>query len=111
MSYVIHEYNDVVEIIIEGNVLQENVEMLKTRFNELIENGNVKIIINMGQSNYISSLCLAVIVDMKKRLLSLDGDLKIVNVNRLIKNLLEITNLVKKFELFETVDDAVESFK
>ena len=38
------------------------------------------------------------------------GDLKIANVNRLIRNLLEITNLVKKIELFDSVEDAVASF-
>jgi len=29
----------------------------------------------------------------------------------LVKNLMEITNLVKKFQLFENVDDAVRSFE
>lgn len=110
MNYVIHEHNGVVEMIIEGNVLQENVEMLKSRFHDLIDNGRVKIVLNMGQSNYVSSLCLAVIVDIKKRLTAMQGDLRIANVNRLVKNLLEITNLVKKFEMYDNVEDAVNSF-
>lgn len=110
MEYIHHDKNTVVEIVIGDNMLQENVEMLKTRFNELIESGNVKIVLNMKHSKYVSSLCLAVIVDIKKKLISMNGDLKIVNINRLVKNLLEITNLVKKFDLFDSVEAAVASF-
>ena len=111
MNFTVNEHEGVVELAIEGNILQESVDVLKGRFNDLIENGKVRIVLNMAQSNYVSSLCLAVIVDVKNRLTQLKGDLKITNVNRLIRNLLEITNLVKKIELFDNVEDAAASFK
>ena len=110
MNFSVNEYDDVAVVAIEGNVLQENVDILKGRFYELIDNGKKHIILNMERSSYVSSLCLAVIVDVKNRLLELEGDLRISNVNRLIQNLLEITNLVKKIRLFDTVDEAIASF-
>ena len=110
MKFSIYEHDGVVELAIEGNILQESVDVLRGRFYELIEKGKVWIVLNMAQSNYVSSLCLAVIVDVKNRLAQSKGDLKIANVNRLIRNLLEITNLVKKIELFDSVEDAVASF-
>lgn len=111
MNFKVIERGDVVEVVIDGNILQENVDLLKGRFYDLIENGKVKIVLNMAQSNYVSSLCLAIIVDAKNRLTQMKGDLKIANVNRLVRNLLEITNLVKKIDLFDNVDDAIASFK
>jgi anti-anti-sigma factor len=110
MNFKVVERGDVVEVAIEGNILQENVDVLRGRFYDLIENGKVNIVLNMAQSNYVSSLCLAIIVDVKNRLTQIQGDLKITNVNRLIRNLLEITNLVKKIELFDDVDMAIASF-
>lgn len=110
MNFTVHEHNGVVELVTEGNVLQESVDALKKRFYELIEHGKVQIVLNMAQSNYVSSLCLAVIVDVKNRLVMAKGDLKIANVNRLIRNLLEITNLMKKIDLFDSVDAAVAAF-
>ena len=110
MNFKLHDHNDVVELAIEGNILQESVEVLKGRFYELIEQGKVHIVLNMALSNYVSSLCLAVIVDVKNRLLQSKGDLKIANVNRLIRNLLEITNLAKKIELYDSVEEAVAAF-
>ena len=111
MNFKVIEHGNVVEVAIDGNILQENVDLLKGRFFDLIENGKVKIVLNMAQSNYVSSLCLAIIVDVKSRLAQSKGDLKITNVNRLVRNLLEITNLLKKIELFDNVADAVASFK
>lgn len=111
MMFTLHDHGGVVELSIEGNILQENVDGLKSRLIELIDQGKVDIVLNMAKSNYVSSLCLAVIVDVKNHLAKSGGDLKIANVNRLIRNLLEITNLIKKFELFESVDEAIVAFR
>lgn len=110
MKFSVFERGSVVEIILEGNVLQENVDVVRNRFFDLIENGKVNMVLNMVESNYISSLCLAVIVDVKNRLVQEHGDLKIAKVNRLIRNLLEITNLIKKIDVFENVEEAIAAF-
>lgn len=110
MKIKIRETGEIVEVAIEGNVLQENVNLFKNRLIDLIDNGKTKIVLNMVDTSYISSLCLAVIVNAKKRLIVNQGDIKIALVNHLVRNLLEITNLVKKVELFESVEDAIASF-
>ncbi|NLD93086.1 MAG: STAS domain-containing protein [Fibrobacter sp.] len=110
MKIRIVEYGDIVEIILDGNVLQENVSYMKTRIIDLINDGKRKVILNMEGTEYISSLCLAVLIDAKTRLTALQGDLKIAVVNRLVRNLMEITNLVRKIEIFDTIDEAKTSF-
>lgn len=110
MKFSVFERGSVVEIILEGNVLQENVDVVRNRFFDLIENGKFNMVLNMAESNYVSSLCLAVIVDVKNRLVQEHGDLKIAKVNRLIRNLLEITNLIKKIDVFESVEEAIAAF-
>ncbi|MCX7725653.1 MAG: STAS domain-containing protein [Chitinispirillaceae bacterium] len=111
MDYGIKMHNDIVEIITDGNILQEDVESLRKLFRELIKDGKIKIVLNLDKTNYVSSLCLAVIVDVKNRLSTMKGDLKLGKVNRLIRNLLEITNLIKKIEVFDTIEEALEAFE
>lgn len=111
MNFEVKEHGSVAEVVIEGNILQENVDLLKARFFELIEEGTVNIVLNMEQSNYVSSLCLAVIVDVKHRLVQENGDLKLCKVNRLINNLLEITNLVKMIKVYDNIEDAIAAFE
>lgn len=96
MKLIIHELGDITEVIVDGNILQENIGALKTRLHDLVDNGKLKIVLNLVAVSYLSSMGLAVIVDVKNRLLELNGDLKIALVNQLIKNLLMITNLYKK---------------
>jgi anti-sigma B factor antagonist len=104
-------HKGVVELAIEGNVLQENVGVFKKTIADLISEGKIHIILNMGDTAYISSMCLAVLIDAKSKLSNLNGDLKIAVVNRLVRNLMEITNLVKKIEVYDSIEAAVESFQ
>ena len=110
MKIRIREAGGIAEVAIDGNVLQENVNVFRNRLHDLIDNGTIQIVLNLVDTVYISSLCLAVIVDVKNRLAELGGDIKIALVNRLIRNLLEITNLVKKVELFDSLEEALAAF-
>lgn len=110
MKIRIETVGDVTVVFIDGNVLQENVPILRVKLLELIEEGKVKVVLDMVASNYISSMCLATIVDVKKKVNELGGDLKLARVNKLVRNLLETTSLIKKVETFEDVEAAVKSF-
>jgi anti-anti-sigma factor len=98
-------------VFIDGNVLQENVPIFRVKLLELVEEGKVNIVLDMVASNYISSMCLATIVDVKKKLNELSGDLKLARVNKLVRNLLETTSLIKKVETYDDVESAVKSFE
>ncbi len=110
MKIRMREYDNLVELVIDGNIMQENVDVFKNRLHDLIDNGNIRIVLNFGATSYVSSLCLSVIVNVKNRLSTLNGDIKIVMANRLISNLFEITNLNKKVEMYKTLEDANSAF-
>lgn len=110
MKIRMREYDSLVELVIEGNIMQENVDVFKNRLHDLIDNGKIKIVLNLEATSYISSLCLSVIVSVKNRLSILNGDIKIIQANRLITNLFEITNLNKKLEMHNTLEEASAAF-
>lgn len=110
MKIRIESVGNVSVVFIDGNVLQENVPIFRVKLLELVEEGKVNIVLDMVASNYISSMCLATIVDVKKKLTELSGDLRLARVNNLVRNLLETTSLIKKIETFDDVDSAVQSF-
>jgi anti-anti-sigma factor len=98
-------------VFIEGNILQEDVLVLRKELLDLVEDGKVNIVLDMISSNYISSMCLATIADVKKKVNDLGGNLKLAEPNELIRNLLEETNFIQIIETFDNVDAAVKSFK
>lgn len=97
-------------VTVNGNVFQENVAGFKKALLDLVDKGQVKIVLDLLLSIYISSLCLATIVDIKKKAIERGGDLKLARISKLAQNLLEATNLVRKIETFADVDEAVKSF-
>jgi anti-anti-sigma factor len=97
-------------VSVNGNVFQENVAGFKKALLALVDKGKVKIVLDLLSSIYISSLCLAAIVDIKKKANEHGGDLKLARISKLAQNLLEATNLVRKIETFSDVDEAVKSF-
>jgi anti-anti-sigma factor len=111
MRVTINDLKTVSVIAIEGSVLQENVAIFQSRLNNLIENERAKIVVNMGKTQYISSMCLATIVDAKERAGKINGDLRIASPNSIVRNLLEITNLEKRIQIYDSVEEAVGSFE
>jgi anti-anti-sigma factor len=111
MKIEITEQNSVAIVVVEGNILRENVSLLSVRLWELVETGRCRIVLDIMRSNYISSMGLALIVDIKNRVEKLHGDIKLAGVNHLIKNLLEITNLTKKIEIYGANDEALKAFE
>jgi anti-anti-sigma factor len=110
MEIRVDAVGDVSVVFIDGNVLQENASVLRKKLLDLIEEGKIKIILDMIASNYISSICLATIADVKKKVNDLGGNLKLAQPNKLIRNLLEETNFIQIIEIFDNVDAAVKSF-
>ena len=69
MKIKIEEKEGVTIVYIDGNVLQENVPLFRVKLLELLEAETTCIILDMIACNYISSMCLAAIVDVKKKLI------------------------------------------
>jgi anti-anti-sigma factor len=111
MKIKIQEKGNVTILSLEGNIMQEDVTMMRNRLDDLIHNNKLKIVLDMNGVKYLSSMCLAVIIDIKNKLSSQRGDLKLAAVNQLIKNLFEMTRLIKKIEIFESIDEACRAFK
>jgi anti-anti-sigma factor len=110
MKIKIHEKGVITIVSLDGNIMQEEVTMLRNRMDDLIHNGKVKVILGMNGVSYLSSMCLAVIIDIKNRLNARQGDLKLAAVNQLIKNLFEMTRLIKKIEIYDSIEDASNAF-
>ena len=111
MKYSVKPAGDSVIIItIESEIMQEDVEGLKNALIELLEKGHQKVVLDMSGCEYITSMGLSAIFGAKKRFSSAGGDIKIAGINKLIRNLFELTNLTKKISIFDQIEDAVKSF-
>jgi anti-sigma B factor antagonist len=85
--------------------------ILHDKLHEFIENGIRKVVIDMGQVEWMNSTGLGILISGLTTLRNNQGELKLANVTGKIQSLLTITKLITVFEAFDSVEDAVKSFK
>ena len=87
---------------LEGKLmLGEDTEQFRTRIRELLDSGAKKILLNMGNVNYLDSSGVGELVRAYASASSQGGQLKLLNLTKRIHNLLSITKLLTVFETYE----------
>jgi len=69
------------------------------------------VVLDLDGSESLDSAGLAALLDAQERLQQSQGDLKIAATNPLNRKILEITRLDRQLDVFESVIDAVKSFR
>ena len=104
-------YGDVVVLIPGGiNIGDEEIDPLRERVKALIGEGFLKIVLDLEKIRWINSAGLGTMIASLTSLTNKGGDLRLAKISDRIQSLFLITQLVKVFKTFETVDRAVASF-
>jgi anti-sigma B factor antagonist len=89
----------------EGNI------MLREVVTGLMENGRKRILLNLQGVEYVDSGGLGELVRTHTTLQKEGGQLKMVNVNQRVQELLNVTSLHKVFDVYKDEASAVQSFE
>jgi len=111
VKIIINEQDSVVVISVDSSVLQEHVPLFRERLNDIIAEKKYWIVFDMLDANYISSMGISVILAVKRKAGECGGHVLFANVNHLIMNLFEVTELIKTLEIYPTVEEAVTVLK
>jgi anti-sigma B factor antagonist len=91
-------------------VLGEGSPGLGDLLRKLASSGNKKILLNLGNVNYIDSSGLGELVGAFTSLRSEGGELKLVNLTKRVRDLLQITNLYTVFDIADDESVSLKSF-
>jgi anti-sigma B factor antagonist len=84
---------------------------LREAVRKLIEGGQKKILLNLGDVSYVDSSGIGELVSSFTTTSNAGGHLKLLNLTKKIQDLLAITKLLTVFETFTSEEEAVSSFK
>ena len=111
MKFDIKKRNNVVIIILEGEMVGgPDATLLSERFRELIAQGKNHIILDMKHVDYMNSSGLGILIAGVTTIRNSGGDLKLLNLVKKLKDLLQITKLHQIFDIYENEDEAIGSF-
>jgi anti-sigma B factor antagonist len=104
--------DDVVVLEPKGKIMGgPDASLLHDRLYDYIKKDRRMVVIDMAQVDWMNSTGLGILISGYTTLRNNDGMLKLANVTEKIQSLLTITKLVTVFEAFDTVEDAIKSFK
>ena len=90
--------------------LGEGSVILRDTVRELMGKGSKKILLNLGDVNYIDSSGIGELVSAFTTFRNQGGELKLLNLTKKVHDLLQITKLYTVFDVKDDETTAVKSF-
>ncbi len=90
--------------------LGEGTMAIRNTVREVLKNGGKKIVLNLGDVNYIDSSGIGELVSTYTTVTNQGGQLKLLNLTKKIQELLQITKLLTVFSVYDNEQKAISSF-
>ena len=111
VSIAIRESGDVTIVDVAGRIqLGEASVSLRNALRDLVTENETKILLNLGEVSYIDSSGMGELVAGFTSVANRGGQLKLLNVTKRLKDLLQITKLYTVFEVYDDEAAGVRSF-
>ena len=85
--------------------------MLRDNVKDLLGKGQKKILLNLGDVNYIDSSGIGELVSAYTTVRNQGGELKLLNLTKKLHDLLQITKLYTVFDVKDDETAAVKAFR
>jgi anti-sigma B factor antagonist len=90
--------------------LGEGSSALRETLREMVAKNQIKILLNLADVTYIDSSGIGELVSGYTTVTNTGGSLKLLNLNKRVKDLLQITKLYTVFEVHEDEAAAIRSY-
>lgn len=110
MQLKIKEQEDIVIITVEEERMDaHNSGNLKERMLQLFDEGKYQLVIDLTAVRFIDSSGLGALVSGFKNASARDGSLKLCCLQPQVRSMFELTRLHRVFEIFTTLQEALDS--
>ena len=99
-------------LVLSGRVvLGEESNQLRTKLKDLLGQGKTRLVLDLAEVKYIDSAGLGTLVAGYTSAQNQGAGIKLANLTKKFDEQLHITKLVTVFDVYESVADAVKSFR
>ena len=104
--------NGVAILSLKGELLGEpDTTTIREKIHSLVSDQVKQVVLDLGGVSYMNSSGLGTLIAALTTVRNSGGDLRLARVEGKVQNLFVMTQLVKVFDTYETVDRALSSFK
>ena len=103
--------DEVLTLSLRGRLdTNEQREMLRATVEQLVECGHQKIVLDLSGLRRANSLGLGTLLQCLRMVRRSGGELKMAAVSRRLSDLIVIAGLLRVFDVYDTVPEAVRAF-
>ncbi len=103
---------DIVILTLKGDMMGDpDTGVFREKIKETLEKGTNKIILDLSGVKWMNSLGLGALISTFTSVKNHDGDMVITNVTKKVKSLFMITQLIKVFKHYDTIDEAISALQ
>ena len=99
-----------VVMVREERLDAHNSDELKVEMNRLFESGTKDLLVDLKEVRFIDSSGLGVLVSGYKNASTHQGSIKLCSLQTQVKSMFELTRLHRVFDIYLTIDEALESY-
>ncbi|HTW32041.1 MAG TPA: STAS domain-containing protein [Candidatus Sulfotelmatobacter sp.] len=92
-------------------VFGDESSLLREEVKKAIADGAKRIVLNLGEINYIDSGGLGTLVALHTTAHNAGGTIKLANLTKRVGDLLQVTKLLTVFEVYGSEYEALEAFR
>jgi len=108
----LREDGQVTIVDLSGRIsLGEGSALLRKTIRDLLDSGQARILLNLGDVNYIDSSGIGELVSAFSAVRNRNGEMKLLNLTKKVHDLLQITKLFTVFDVYNDESSAVQSFR
>ena len=95
----------------QGTLTEENIQEVGDQLYSLVEDeGHRNLLLNFGNVQYLSSAALGKLINLKKKVASVKGKLKLCCIHTDLLEVFRITRLDQVFEIYGDEQSALDKF-
>ena len=111
MRYTVREEAGITIVNLEDNIDVSCAPELRDILKGMIDGGTRRILINLEKVSFMDSSGLGIFVAAYKMTNQVGGAIKFAKPQKTLEKIFELTRIHKVFDIFDSVDEALQSFK
>lgn len=104
----VDEKNGVIVISTSGYFNNVAGDAVLEVFNEKMDDGSTKFLIDMGDSKVVNSIGVSILIEIIEKLQAVDGTMAFTNLAGIVEKTFNIMGITKYCEIYDSIDSGIE---
>lgn len=105
----VEQRDEALVFALHGRIFDMEAQQIEKELVSRIEQGAKLIVLDLADVAFVTSMCLGALMMGHKRAKQLGAVMRVARPQPLVRQILEVTKLVKLFGIYDSVDAAIEA--